>query len=716
MTWLLWGLGCQDVALSTVEHAPEADITSHDAGASVMEGYAVTLRGYVRDKDDDAELLSATWYLDGAELCGASAPSADGSTSCELLPEAGELAVKLEVVDGDGQVGEDSITLVGLSTEAPSAVISSPDEGDVYSEEELVVFAGYVDDEEDDADELVVWWESSVDGVLEVDATPDSDGEISGSGYLSAGEHQISLHVQDLTGKTDVDSLQITVEGCELFTFYTDADGDGFGDTEVQACSLPKGASEAGGDCDDADEAIHPGALEVCEDEIDQDCDGLDAGCGIDGRSLEESDAILYGELAGEQAGTDVEVVDLDGDGIGDIAAGAPYDRTVNDYSGALWLALGPLTGEHDLVDVGTKLYEPSGVEGVLGRALAGGDLDGDGLPELAAAASRGNTGLGVTYVLSGPLTSHGDVIGALTFTGEVAWDTSGRSLAVADVTGDGATDLLLGADAYDSASEDGGAVYVVAGPITESASLADAHALVLGTHDDEMVGWRLATGDFDGDGTADLATGGHSYTGVDVGGAWVVHGPITSGDQSLDDVGTYLAGERVGDMAGFCVAAGDVDGDGYDDLAVGAIESHAGTGEYGRAYLLSGPVTAGDLVDATAVMEGTVSGEWFGYDLDMADVTGDGRQDLVIGAPFDASVESEGGRVLIALGPVSGALTADELETELWGYVHEGHAGATLASGDLDGQGFEDLLISASGRDDDPSWAGAVHVFYSGL
>ncbi|GEM_PF-1197887 len=716
MTWLLLGVGCQDVALSTVTHAPEADITSHDAGASVDEGYAVTLRGYVRDKDDDAEALTASWYVDGAVLCEGAAPASDGSTSCDLSPGAGELSVKLEVVDGDGQVGTASITLISLATEAPSAVITSPDEGDSYGEEELIIFGGYVDDEEDEPEALTVWWESSVDGVLDLDATPDSDGEIAASGYLSAGEHQLSLHVEDLTGKTDVDSVQLTVVGCELFTYFEDGDDDGFGDTEVQACSLPDGASEAGGDCDDEDDTIHPDAAEVCEDSIDQDCDGVDSGCGIDSQSLAKSDAILYGELAGEQAGTDIAVIDLDADGIGDIAAGAPYDRTVNDYSGAFWLVLGPVSGEHDFADVGTKVYEPDGVDGVLGRAIAAGDLDGDGVPELAVAASRGENGVGLTYLLPGPVDGTSSLSGATVLTGEVAWDTTGRSLHVADVTGDGVGDLLVGADAYDSADYDGGAVYVVAGPVTASASLGDAHALLLGTHDDEMVGWDVASGDFDGDGVADVATGGHSYVGEDIGGAWVVPGPVTAGDQSLDDVGTYLSGERVGGQAGFCVVAGDVNGDGYDDLAVGAIEAYAGTGDYGRAYVVSGPITAGALADSEATLTGTVAEEHFGYALDMADITGDGRQDLVIGAPFDATVESEGGRTLIAIGPISGSLTADELDTELWGYQYEGHAGATLASGDLDGQGDEDLLISASGRSDDASWAGAVHVFYSGI
>ncbi len=279
MTWLLLGVGCQDVALSTVTHAPEADITSHVSGAAVQEGYEVTLRGYVRDKDDDAEQLVAGWYLGGAELCAAAAPAADGSTSCVLVPEAGELVVTLEVVDSDDQVTVATLDLVGVATDPPSAVITSPDDGNLFAFEQSVTFTGHVFDAEDRPDELDVWWESSLDGVLDVDAQPDSDGEISGTGTLSAGEHQIELHVEDRAGKSDVDVVSVSVEDCDLYAFYADGDGDGFGDELVEACAKPNGTVTVDGDCDDGDDGIHPDAEDICEDGVDQDCSGTDLPC-----------------------------------------------------------------------------------------------------------------------------------------------------------------------------------------------------------------------------------------------------------------------------------------------------------------------------------------------------------------------------------------------------------------------------------------------------
>lgn len=272
--------GCQDVALSTLEYAPEADITSHQPGDVVLEGYAETLRGYVRDKDHDALDLAAAWYLGSSTLCSPTAPASDGTTTCTWTPDAGVHELRLEVSDPDGQVELAEVSLSALATEEPTAVIVGPYPGVGYSDQVELDFEGYVDDAEDDPQDLVVWWESSLDGVLSIDVTPDGGGNVAGTGSLSAGEHELSLHVEDLTGKTAVDTVDITVLGCDLSTFYVDDDGDGWGGEPVEACELPSGAVEQAGDCDDADEAVNPDAVDVCDDEVDSDCDGsVEDGC-----------------------------------------------------------------------------------------------------------------------------------------------------------------------------------------------------------------------------------------------------------------------------------------------------------------------------------------------------------------------------------------------------------------------------------------------------
>ena len=90
-------------------------------------------------------------------------------------------------------------------------IISPVMEGIFYSDQ-LITFEGIVSDAEDDAEDLVAFWESNIDGVLEnVDTTPDENGEILGYTLLSEGQHAIELEVADTTGKTSRESVIITV-------------------------------------------------------------------------------------------------------------------------------------------------------------------------------------------------------------------------------------------------------------------------------------------------------------------------------------------------------------------------------------------------------------------------------------------------------------------------------------------------------------------------
>ena len=410
MTWLLAGMGCTDVALSTVEYAPEADITSHASGATVDEGYAITLRGYVRDKDDDAEALVAAWYVDGVELCASSAPGSDGGTSCELVPDAGSMVVSLEVVDSDDQVAVATVDLVGLATEAPTALIIEPADGDTVLEEELLAFTGYVHDEEDGASGLDVWWESSLDGVLSVDASPDDNGEVTGSGYLTAGEHQLELHVVDLTGKSDVDSVQITVLGCT--PLYPDGDGDGYGDASAEGdCELAGGLEDAS-DCDDDDAAVHPDADEACN-QLDDDCDELvDEGLAVGSLPAPvaywplDDDGWTDGEhdvqdAVGESHGTSVgltyekgptgEGAFLDGDGSG-IGLGLPsaleLDSTES-FSILAWVRIDEQTEDYAVVFGDT--YNSTANSSVY--MMAGQERDAGWVPSLYMRGSSGPAG-----------------------------------------------------------------------------------------------------------------------------------------------------------------------------------------------------------------------------------------------------------------------------------------------------------------------------------
>ena len=99
------------------------------------------------------------------------------------------------------------------STEAPTAEIIRPEENDVFYSDHLITFEGMIGDAEDEVEELVYTWASSLDESFDINTTVQSDGSMLGSTYLSAGQHFITLNVEDTTGKTSTDSVTITVGG-----------------------------------------------------------------------------------------------------------------------------------------------------------------------------------------------------------------------------------------------------------------------------------------------------------------------------------------------------------------------------------------------------------------------------------------------------------------------------------------------------------------------
>ncbi|MFH1469813.1 MAG: Ig-like domain-containing protein [Pseudomonadota bacterium] len=202
---------CTDNGITAFDAPPEALIVSHEDGDTVLEGDAVSLRGVVSDPDHAAGDLMATWYGGSRELCAAVTPDADGGTGCDAVLALGEGEISLEVRDPQGKSAADLVSLTIQPTDAPIAVILAPAEGGTYYSDQLIAFDGLISDTEDDPDELVAWWASTLQDDLTVDATPDSAGAVSGSGYLEEGEHQITLYAEDLSGKVGTDSVLIEV-------------------------------------------------------------------------------------------------------------------------------------------------------------------------------------------------------------------------------------------------------------------------------------------------------------------------------------------------------------------------------------------------------------------------------------------------------------------------------------------------------------------------
>ncbi len=449
--------------------------------------------------------------------------------------------------------------------------------------------------------------------------------------------------------------------GCTAY--YEDADGDGYGTTSTSClCTAvsPYTASSTS-DCDDAASTVNPGQSEICGDGLDNNCDESPNSCTISGTSVVTTwaRATFIGEVASDNAGAAVaDAGDFDGDGLHDALIGAYYNDSGASNAGAAYIAAGMPTGATDLSAVTLKI------------------------------------------------------------TGAAANDYFGRAVSGAgDVDGDGDDDVIVGAYLNDGGATDAGAAYVIGGGSTGTLSASSATAIFEGDGANDYAARSVTGGgDFDDDGYAEVALGASQEDsgGVDAGTAYVFYGPA-SGSFSVSSADARLTGEDIYDYAGYAVAvAGDVNGDGMDDLLVGAYGADDGGASAGAAYLLLGPISGTtDLSLADARYLGEDAGDQAGSAVAGGDMDGDGLADVMIGAPEVNDNGAYAGAVYVVLGLVSGDLDLAAADGKLRGNSGSDHAGLSVSIGDLDADGIGDPITGAWGDDTAASTAGAAYVLY---
>jgi hypothetical protein len=558
-------------------------------------------------------------------------------------------------------------------------------------------------------------------------------------------------------------------------TWWADADGDGFGDASATAvaCLAPDGYGGDATDCDDADATVYPGAPERWYDDVDQACDGgSDWDADGDGYDADVDDCLeadaAVNPAAVEVCGNGLDD-DCDGDGTACVASGDYLlaDATLRmlgegEGDNAGWAVTGEpgLFGDGSraglvvggtgnlrgagaiwVVDAGARDGGPDGADMPLSEAYAkwegeawgdhagysvasGGDIDGDGVRDLLIGAGYESTAAGeagATYIVPADATGVASLAAASAkILGVSSAEAVGSSVAIlGDINGDGYDDFATGALREHTVADFGGAVYVVHGPVSGMESLARvAEAKIQGGDDYSYLGRSLASADLDGDGAVELVVGADgSDAGAPFGGAAFVFTLPLSGALPAEDADYVLTSVQRDHSFGFDVATpGDLTGDGYPDLAVGAIaDSTYGYGS-GAAYVFAGPLT-GDLNtgDATCVLYGTEVRDGFGVSVSGAgDQDLDGLEDLVVGAEDTSGVDE--GRAVVFYAPFAGTLSVADAGFVLYGEAANDYAAWDVAGvGDADGDGRPDLLVGAMSFSGALSYQGAAYLWSGG-
>ena len=733
--WLDNGDDCDDAdADSHPDGIERCDGVDNDCNGRVDENSAADATAWHPDADADGygDLYRATdacdapagWLEDGTDCDdGAVLVNPDASETCNLVDDDCDTDIDEDDAvdalswylddDGDGYGDSSVVTAACTQPAGYAATDTDCDDTDADISPGSDERCGGADEncdgevDEDGAIDVIEWFVDvdgdgyGVPGPSELDcdavtgAADNDDDCDDGDAALSPGADEwCNLIDDDCDGVTDED------DAVDATTWYLDADGDGYGvriSTDV-SCTQPSGYAALGGDCDASDATIFPGAEEVCNDLLDNNCDGGPGDCELQGAVAETTADLTY---SGPAAGSSLTVLfasDLDGDGA--------VELVFDSAEGQLSLAGGAATSGYAAL---ASLSAAS--DGVSWNSA--GDLDGDGVDDF--------TGTGDTFAGTGVF--YGPISTSTTASDSVATiiDSPHNGEAVVrqlggDIDGDGIGEVIVTDERY---TVDLGAVAIFESP-TGAMAYDDATWLVMGATASTWLGAAAVTVDLDGDGIDELVASSASVMSSGAGAVWVF-AALSTGTSTTASASDTITPTTVSTQIGTVLArAGDNDGDGYQDLAVGSDFDESG-GRMGSLAVYAGSASGIGSGEPAALADAYVRGPvttTAGWAIDIAangDLDADGTPDVA--GMTNSYLDGATGGVWVWYGPLAG--TSDESAADF--ILTQSAVDQMLATdvlfADQNDDGYDDLIVTSSWASTTTSatYEGSTWVFWGG-